>query len=354
MQKRGRHGQMRLYEVCADDLADNAAAAGYSPGNILLFAADSKPELGAELAKADDLAATLEFLGVAGYEPESPEGPALENYAGQRGIGAQGGGAQGLGGQGGEAGHDEVRDNTAPSASEPENQRLKANIRELAERIEQREGLLTDLSETLKSQRQENEILRAMLDESSTELAVNRLTRQELANDLQEASANSLTVETALERVLEEKYQLEQEVALHITDLVELNLENSDLRARLDDLAAAPSATPPAARPSQLTDGQLAAGPTGQTSFEEDGNDTTMVLPSGKQIIVRHEFPETQSSKSQRSGSKALAFLRIVLLILLGAVLMAFVSIAATALINGISLREALDLVFGAFGLGGR
>ncbi|MCL2883448.1 MAG: hypothetical protein FWF30_03140, partial [Coriobacteriia bacterium] len=117
---------------------------------------------------------------------------------------------------------------------------------------------------------------------------------------------------------------------------------------------AAPSATPPAARPSQLTDGQLAAGPTGQTSFEEDGNDTTMVLPSGKQIIVRHEFPETQSSKSQRSGSKALAFLRIVLLILLGAVLMAFVSIAATALINGISLREALDLVFGAFGLGGR
>ncbi|MCL2883062.1 MAG: hypothetical protein FWF30_01150, partial [Coriobacteriia bacterium] len=205
---------MRLYEVCADDLADNAAAAGYSPGNILLFAADSKPELGAELAKADDLAATLEFLGVAGYEPESPEGPALENYAGQRGIGAQGGGAQGLGGQGGEAGHDEVRDNTAPSASEPENQRLKANIRELAERIEQREGLLTDLSETLKSQRQENEILRAMLDESSTELAVNRLTRQELANDLQEASANSLTVETALERVLEEKYQLEQEVAL--------------------------------------------------------------------------------------------------------------------------------------------
>jgi hypothetical protein len=368
---RGRHNEILIFEMTEQDLLDGGAfPSTYQAGNVLLFDSNQDIQIGLELARADDLACALEFLG---------EQPDLVD----KGVAA---------GQEGAAPIDEADPQGAsgslatekPSQPSPilSSRYLDAQeeVRLLNQRIEQRDGLLSEMVEKLRLQREENELLSLLLEQTTSQLALDAASRDELLDDLQLASANTMLIETNLEHVMEERFQLEQELAEKITDLIETSMVNDDLRRRLDSLtepsleagdmapeaqddwawlddcnALAGLASPSVqASPCELPASHSRPAPgeprplplPGPIIASEPDVGQVVTMSGGKQIHIYHEFP----SLNRRSlGDRTLAFgrtlSRIVAALLLIAALTLAASVIATSLINDISYGQALDLI---------
>jgi hypothetical protein len=347
---RGRQGDVYLYEVTEQDLLlDEGIAAAYRAGNVLMFGDRHNVDLGNEFARAEDLAAAREYLSREDWRSGWQEDEHLSKL----------------------------------TALKSQIDSRDESLRNLTEKIEQRDELLRDLSESLKTQKQDNELLHAQLEWTRTQLAVDELKRNELVDDLQHVSEETHTIESTLERVMDEKFRLEQELAERITDLVELNLQNDDLKRQLlappvppePNIPNIPSIPPAAAQrgaePSAAgaafmpgtagaawmataaTAGEMAAGAQSLDATTLGIDDSRVfTMASGKKIHVLHEFPAApKQTAAARVAHAVVSLLRIVAIVIFAALVLGTASVVATAQVNGISFGAALDLIMGSVGL---
>ena len=337
MISRGQYHDIRLYELTAQDLLDNTLPGYYQAGNVLIFSDRQNARIGQELARADDLLAAWEFLdqkpeGYPAAVDSQPEAADLDSAPDQplAALGSK---------------------PPATMEAKPGGGPHDLDIAQLTRRIEQRDELLRDLSESLKAQKEENELLNLLLEQSQTRLAVDELSRNELMGDLQEVSAHTMTVETTLEKVLEEKFRLEQELAEHITELVEVSLINDDLRRILkerenEQLTISADNAPlvdPAAEPEQaLPDNNT----TVVTLAPLEKSAQTLTMASGKQIHIYHEFPQLPKRKFASLLKTTLtSSLRIIVMLAVTVLLIIAGSVLATSAVNHISFGDSLDLL---------
>jgi hypothetical protein len=324
---RGKHNEVYLYEVTEQDLlVGDSTTAAYRVGNVLMFAEKRSVSLGKESARADDFSAALEYLDQIAQQSNQPE---PDSRAQLSALAAQ----------------VTMRDE---------------NLRDLTEKIELRDELLRDLSETLKSQKQDNELLHAALKNTQAQLAVDELKCNEMYDDLQHASEETFTMESTLERVMEEKFALEQELAERICELVELDLQNDDLRKQLTvpvplfEPVAESAATPVPIPVVGFADQSSSPLPGEQPEVvaPENREPQILTMASGKQIHILHEFPAPpRPSLLGRAGHALTSALRVMAIILFAAFILAAASVITTAQINHSSFGDALDLLLKSLNL---
>jgi len=331
---RGQNRNIFLYELTEQDLLDSDLPSSYRVGNVLIFAERQNARIGRELARADDLLAAWEFLDGRQLGAEN-----FLSSVSQRSTAATAA----------------VQDSPKPPNQEVE--ALSSDVAQLTLRIEQRDELLRDISESLKAQKEENELLSLLLEQSETRLAVDELSRNELMEDLQEVSAHTMTVETTLERVLEEKSRLEQELAEKATELVEISLINDSLRSRLaehDRTSRPEQATlDQPATTSSLPTAEVFGGwqPSAKVAdsrppHPETAEPQTLTMASGKQIHVYHQFPELpKPSLPSRAKAWLGNSLRVAGVLALSALTVLAGSVLATSAVNHVSFGNALDLL---------
>jgi hypothetical protein len=312
---RGKHNNVYLYEVTEQDLLlDDGLENIYHAGTVLMFTDRREVGLGNEFARGEDLAAAKEYLDQSDW-------------------------------------HDDRKD----SAYESELAALTSQVilrdeslRDLTEKIEQRDELLRDLSESLKSQRQDNELIHAQLEQARTQLVVNEIRHNELVGDLRHVSEETHTIENTLERVMEEKFKLEQELAERITDLVELNLQNDDLKKRISESRSSID-SPTLAETTTSIFADAADEPSSASdpeSLPTESDAHVLTMASGKKIHVLHEFPTApRQTTSARIGHAFASGLRVALVILCAILLLGVASVVTTAHVNEISYGAALDLI---------
>ena len=342
----GRHNDVYLYEVTEQDLLlGDEARSLYRVGNVLMFTDKRDASLGREFACADDLSAAKEYLDHELWD----EGQSTAD---------------------GSTGADTANAAAMVSSQDSEPVFRDESLRSLTEKIEQRDELLRDLSESLKSQQQVNGVLHAQLEQARKQLVADELRQSEMVDDLQCVSVETHTIETTLERVVEEKYRLEEELAERITELVDLNLQNDDLRKqlfethRVTELTAAATAPLTSAAPaasvthvaateaikvratpvSESTERQM----TGRATYFEDSQIITTA--SGKQIRIMHEFPlVSKRTLPARIGRFLLSGLRVAAIILFAVLILGVGSVVVTAHLNNIPYGAALDLILGKY-----
>jgi regulator of replication initiation timing len=322
---RGKHGSVYLYEVTEQDLLlDDSASKCYSPGNVLLFADRRCVGLGAEFAFAEDLAAAREYLDQRAAATQAVDAGSVDAPPPHTALPSQ-------------------------EASLPSAVLHDESLKALTEKIEQRDGLLSDLAESLETQRQDNELLLAQLERARTQLAVDELRHNELVGDLQHVSEETHTIETAFERVMDEKFRLEQELAERITELVELSLQNDDLKKRLVEPAPESGSVRQVAKAPDKGDAPSSEPALNGLNTEQPEVVTTA---SGKQIHILHEFP---TSPKQEGGTRGVRLfmrgLRFAMAFLLALAVLLCASTVATARANDISYGAALDLITKGFDL---
>jgi hypothetical protein len=286
---RGKHGEYLLYEVTEQDLLlKSEAVAAYRVGNVLIFADRKSIGFGNELARADDIFAAKEYL-----ETSSPQATALTR-------------------------------------------RFESELEALREKIDQRDELLRDLADNLRIQKVENELLLQRLQESQELIATAELSRSEMVDDLHQVSAETQMMEANLQRTFDEKAQLEQELASRLTEIVELNLLNSELSRQIQHADAAGDV-------GLLAPGSLAAAP------EAADGAQVLTMTSGRQVHLYHEFPYTaRSGLPGRLSGGVRSVLRIVLVAAAAVAVLLATSVLATAAANQVSLGEALDVLVGS------
>ncbi len=319
---RGKQNDIFLYEITEQDLlVGGESVAAYSVGNVLMYADKKTVTLGAELARADDLDAAKEYL------------KQKDKY--------------------GAGSHKDRRLDQAYSEMYSQIAEKEESLKALTKKIEQRDELLKDIAETLKSQREENELLHLQLKKAREQLAVDELIRNELFDDLQNVSKDTHTIESTLEHVMEEKYSLEQELAEKITNLVELDLQNDELRRLLENTALSNDTK------ANRIDAEYAPNPASInaeskiTSVKASAQPSQILtMASGKEIHVMHEFSKPHKtgflSNSKHIMSSALKIFGTAVIAM---ALIATISIITTAATNGISQGEALDMMLERFGL---
>jgi hypothetical protein len=323
---RGKHNDVYLYEVTDQDLLlDAGVPVAYCAGNILMFADRRNVNLGNELACAEDLATAKEYLMHGGWQSGQTEHESDSKLAAL----------------------------TSRIRSQDE------SLRNLTEKIEQRDELLRDLSETLKTQKRDNELLHEQLEQARAQLAVDELKHNELVDDLQHVSMETHTIEGTLERVMDEKFRLEQELAERITELVELNLQNDDLRKQLIEparLSPPPLSVGPV-EPAAIEPATMDVSPDkAESPSAQDAQDVqdarVLTMASGKKIHVLHEFPTApRQSPVAHAGHVLLSVSRVMAIVLCAILLLSVASIIATAQVNGISYGTALDSIIKSTGL---
>jgi regulator of replication initiation timing len=388
MIKRGRHNDVLLFEITDQDLLETGAfSSSYNSGNILLFTNQQSICIGQELARADDLACALEFLGdgqlfvEAGFgsenlpatpptaPPATPPTTAENNPLLDSSLIAS---INSLSFQ-------PTTCQTAVSCLPPENSvsepaspppaaLVDQQINELNHRIEQRDGLLHDLSEQLQQQKEENELLNLMLEHTQSQLMQDAASRDELMDDLQQASSNTYVIENNLERIMEEKFLLEQELAEKITQLMESSMANDDLRRRLDnqpdsntnetaavandanEVAADEKAVGGSAAVAVANNQQDSAAATFLTDnlqvAQPPEANQVLTMSGGKQIHIYHEFPVAKRQPLAQIRSFSRGLLQTATILLLFAILTLAGSVLATSWTNSISYGQALDLIF--------
>lgn len=385
MIKRGRHNDVLLFEITDQDLLETGVfSSSYSSGNILLFTNQQSICIGQELARADDLACALEFLGdgqlfvETGFGSESlpatpPATPpttteniplldsklidsinslSLQPTTCQTTVSCL-----------------PLEGSVSEPVSHPPAALVDQQINELNHRIEQRDGLLHDLSEQLQQQKDENELLNLMLEHTQSQLMQDAASRDELMDDLQQASTNTYVIENNLERIMEEKYLLEQELAEKITQLMESSMANDDLRRRLDKQPGNTSnesvATENAANEISTDEKTRAVPLAGETVVSDQPESVAATLPpdnlpvaqppeanqvltmsGGKQIHIYHEFPVAKRQPLAQIRSFSRGLLQTATILLLFAILTLAGSVLATSWTNSISYGQALDLIF--------
>jgi len=321
---RGTFQDVHLYEVTEQDLLlEHQMNQAYRCGNILMFTDRRTVELGRELARADDLHSAREYLNTR-CSPNLQSNPDYEHR---------------------------LESLTTRITCQDE------SLKELSKQIAQRDELLRDLAETLNIQKQDNELLHVQLAKAHEQLAADELKHSELFDDLQFISGETHAIETALERVMEEKFQLEQELAERITELIELNLQNDDLRKQLDGPLAGPECTPlqghktqerPQGRPQAAG---IAAPVRANLPGTVEGAARAETMDSGKQIHILHEFPTTtRKSPAAQVNRLAFALLKICVILAVSLLLLGTASVVATAQVNNISFGTALDLIIESLG----
>jgi hypothetical protein len=334
---RGKHNDIYLYEVTKQDLLFNEGVAKtYRTGNVLMFADKRGVDLGRELACAEDLAAAKEYL----TRKESQDDPAQDEY--------------------------QIKLAALMSRLASQDETLGS----LTEKIEQRDELLRDLSESLTAQKRDNSLLHEQLEQARTQLAVDEISRNEMVDDLQHVSTEIHTIESTLERVLDEKFRLEQELAERITELVELNLQNDDLKKQLvgpgqmtarssvaDATAAVPSPVPvptPVTAPVPASMGEPSATGAAGTfgNFPDDTDPKVLTMASGKKIHVLHEFPKAPKQGPVAGFGQMLASVaRVAAITLFALLVLGTASVITTAQVNGLSYGAALDLIMRSLNL---
>jgi len=306
MINRGHFNGHFLYELTEQDLLlSDYCWQGYKAGNVLIYTDRHDVRLGSQIARADDLESAREYLADGRMDRQA--------------AGAGGGGrADSPGGQ------TDSRD---------------SQIDSLSNMLCQRDELLRDMADSLEVQKDHNQMLSAQLDMAKQRLTADSISRDELLGDLQNASAEQLSVEQALALSVHEKNELEGELAKMIADLVELRLQKDDLERQLtaSALPASPQPATEALEPAKA----------------QGGDTEILTMASGKQVYVYHQFPEAK--RRNLAGSLSLAanaIARIAVLLLLALVLVLATSVAATAHLNGISPGESLNLILSSLGMG--
>ncbi|MDR2956861.1 MAG: hypothetical protein LBU61_01585, partial [Coriobacteriales bacterium] len=222
---------------------------------------------------------------------------------------------------------------------------------------------LSELNDRLRLQKDENELLQLLLDQTQTQVALNAASQDELIEDLKQASANTMVIEGSLEKIMEEKFQLEQELAEKITELMESSMANDDLRRQLDgkqesEIGQQDSFAPPTGQPVTTAVSQpvmptidpallpTTCQPNLPVSATEPATNQVLTMSSGKQIYVYHEFPAlARRSPTDRIKSFSWSFVKTCTLLAAAVLLTLVGSVFATSLNNGISYGEALDLI---------
>ena len=331
MINKGRYNHLYLYEVTEQDLLlPTEKASHYRAGNVLIFADKKTVDFGYELAKADDIATAREYLANS------------ESFMYER------------------------------------IQNLRAQIEDLSTRIEQRDGLLRDISDDLRYERDTSAFLQKQLDEANYRLEIEMLSRNELVDDLQQVSVGTHAVEVALERTINEKEKLERELAARIADLIELDFQNDELKRQLEHnlaptiAAAAQTGAAQTAAQAGAVQADAAQADVAQADVARDGSSQSiavrtsepadeatknsgsdgqvLTVSSGKQVHVYHEFSAPPLRSTRARASLALrTFLRILGIVLIVAVVFVALSIVATAQFNHVSFGEALDLLLDMF-----
>lgn len=285
---KGKRDGIYFYELTESDLIwDEPKHKHYRVGNVLLFTDKKQIALGLEQVKADDLATAYDYLDGNIHEshssgPYSPEAFAL----------------------------------------------LKEQLERSEAHLQQRDDLLRDLSADLESQRNSNQVLIAQLEHMREQISIEKISRDEVIDDLEVASAETFRKDQELQETLEAKTQLEQELAARICELLELDSANSDLQKRLQE-----QVMPENQAPSPSVNSSEGSMPTAQI----------LTSTSGKQIHVYHEFPSSKAGIPRRAGSSLGGLLRVIGFILLALLIFVLGSVVATAALNDISLGEALD-----------
>ena len=344
MIRRGRQDNILLFEITEQDLLDTEVfPTSYQAGNVLLFDHHQSVRIGLELARADDLSCALEFLSIDREIIHSNVAADAECTA---------------------------RCDKKTTCKEvdscllhslPNNMTLQGaciidEIDLLKQRLEQRDGLLSDFAEQLKLQQEENELLNLLLEQTQSQIELEAASRDELMDDLRYASASTQMIEDNLERVIEEKFRLEQELAEKITALIESSMQNDDLRRQVDFLkepkttigtTLLPNDLPDQTRSRNWTDDKSVGS---ETELEllpsEQQINQTLTMSSGKLIHIYHEFPTLVKRRPQhtfklitRTILKSTAVLALVVLCTL------VCSVLATSLNGNISFGQALDLI---------
>ncbi|MDR2493442.1 MAG: hypothetical protein LBD25_08320 [Coriobacteriales bacterium] len=310
---KGRNNNLYLYEVTEQDLlVPSELSQQYKAGNVLVFSSKKQVELGQELIRADDMEAAYEFL-------ENSDGYLYESV-----------------------------------------KSMQKRIADLEHRIVLRDNLLGELNDDLLSQQETNGVLIAFLKKAQSQLKAGELSRNELVDDLQQVSAETHTIGIALERSLEEKEQLQAELAKLITDLLDLNCQNDDLKRQLSELRTIGEGDGPQKGPEPTSNVQempvphdnmlsKAAVPqlgTCELAVEPYSRERAQMvtMTSGKQVHVFHEFG-TPPRRSARSWASLTVRMLLRAALITTAVMVTFVllSVFATAQLNGISIGEALD-----------
>ncbi|MCL2136423.1 MAG: hypothetical protein FWH40_02705 [Coriobacteriia bacterium] len=341
---RGKQNNILLFEVTEQDLLDTGNfPATYEAGNVLLFDSRQSICIGQELARADDLFSALEFL----HEPlDSLQSAANELYTDEEAA--------------------------SPTGASPI---LAAEMEMLKTSLAQRDGLLNDLSHQLKLQKEENELLQLLLEQSQSQIAMVAVSRDEIIDDLKQASASSQIVEINLEHVMEEKYMLEQELAEKITELIETNMANDDLLLQMqtyqsfdnvekiaDWLSAAELPDQPESSQSEAETLPLDQALLAEQGMPPIGNgldeaqdllvaeqeiSQVLTMSTGKRIHVYHEFPTlTKRRPSQVIKAFCLTVLKSTVAVFILVMLSTVGSVIATSWSNQISLGQALDILY--------
>ncbi|MDR2587340.1 MAG: hypothetical protein LBC23_03650 [Coriobacteriales bacterium] len=219
-------------------------------------------------------------------------------------------------------------------------------------------------------------------DKRAVRLGAELAVAEDLSTAREYLAAREQAPNNRFEELADEKLKLEQELAERITELVELSLQNDDLRKQLaesrpsgegDTLSAcvpeteARSAAGAAGTPGAAgTAGALGAAgttdsPVAASTLNTPNTPSTptpssapevLTTASGKKIHIMHEFPTPPAHAPGMHALRLLArALRVAATILLMALLLVCVSTVATAQANDISYGAALDLITKGFGL---
>jgi len=294
---KGKHDGYYLYELTDTDLIwEDTPKDHYLLGNVLLFDNKNNIALGSELVKADDLDTALSYLELG-----------LENAS------------------------------FAYHSSQDPPELLQQQLADAKASIGKRDELLRDLTSDLESQRYSNRMLIAQLENLREQVSIEKVTRNEVLGDLEYVSAETYRKDQELEKAIDAKNQLEQELAARICELLELDSANADLQKRLEQRDFDES-------------GPLQKHSASPTHIDQPDSPIGMVytMPSGKQIHIYHEFTPTNHKSRKRMLSALRGFLRFFLMIFIGGLVFLAGSVIATARLNSLTWGEALDITLKA------
>ena len=296
---KGKRNGYYLYELTETDLIwEECDQELYHVGDVLLFASKKDIALGLELVKADDLPTALDYLEGAVEYTEAPS-----------------------------------------TASLGATDQLRAQLTQSETKSAWLEGLLHELTADLESQRYSNQMLIAQMENLREQLNIEQVSRSEVIDDLESMSAETFKKDKELQEVIDAKILLEQELAARICELLELDAANADLQKRLESQVF--EEMPPVVE--DASDTHASAIKLGVSDAQ------VLTSPSGKQILINHEFPRPEG-RARRRGFFAFGGLaRVALLVVLGVVVFLAGSVIATAELNDLSLGESLDITLKTF-----
>jgi len=291
-------------------LWDNTPHNNYFVGNILFFGNKKDISLGLELAKADDLSTALAYLDRGLEQANLTYQVTPESYAS-----------------------------------------LSRELCDTQANLDKRDGLLRDLTIDLESQRASNQMLLMQLETMREQVSIEKITRNEVMGDLQMASAETYRKDKELEKAMDAKMHLEQELAARICELLEMDSANAELQKRLeehgfDDLPLK-RASSFASVDALLSEKSLPLEkPQPKFAQHDIGHSVAQVytMPGGKQIQIYHDFPLNKKRGNKPAAAALKGFLRVGVLLVLGVLLFLGGSAVATAHLNDISIGEGLDV----------